>query len=1208
MIDLVLQITLSLGEQSKSANLIRQGMKNFQLERIQMSFPGIFSIALIWCLFSRSFGQASNVPPSSSTTSKYQVLPTPEKGPRDPYSYKLVRLANGMTVMAVQNTTASISHVSFTLNNYALTDVNALRYSPFFLSYIRHVPTEKYPIEGQFFDFFSSNPKNIAISSSNGLSLLNFSTHVSKLAEALDRFSSCLTCPQFERSLEIHEQFILGTSKFIASFSFEGIVSRFCCKFAKTDHVAFISEDALSRVLSDKNVHQRFQHFYQNHFSAHLLTIVVEDSQTPDKIVEMVAEKFGTIPNREKVPQSMGKTCFQKNRSSKKGKSGKQSSSVAPPPSSNPTPKVNFPFEPTELMTLSNIYSNDNNDSLTFAWQIPYSIFRLFPMALYYVTVLFCDKKDSNILKYLKENNLATSCYWFTKFFNDSVVYFLRIILTPKGKEEHEKVAQIVFAFLALLKESPVQSWVYQKIEQNYFGKFENFSNLNEYSINIILNVQMFPSEHTLRGRFWLGSGDDDLMKQFLDQFNVENVQLFLSSNLKNVTPKSKGDPVLCIYYDRRKMSSQLIKSLRQAHYSAFPTFQLLPIAIEKKISSVDGESSRDIKPVVLIPGVMWSHNFPASSESKNHFSILLQFSSVSLNDCNDLLYGNIFVSYYMNYIQSKLHSIANEFRMDDCLWSKEGIGMQFSGKPDVLIQMVKLVLSDFFLVSPEKDLFEKVLENILSNFEIFAQMSSFERMQFQFSHVLYHSVSVFEQISKIKETKFTFAEFSRFILKLSSSEIKFKIFASGNVQVNELYEAVDDIRRLIESNRKFNRDSSVATSNKKEEDEAISQVNAEFNCKQSSTLCENFVKIQISPNSNFNILHIRFKESFGKVSSLAERSVELVKRNSYDTDGEIEKVLSVLQFKMIVLRTIANLPGNIFGENANLAFTMIEQLRLSVGYVLDYIRERDPLGKNVRSALSKRNEIVSVGGFVYEKNQKVEEKDSTCNFSNLTSYPLQTRIKSFPDKENLFFLHHEEENSTLGILFHCFAYDIKSSLLIQLFKLGFEKKFLSRAKKFQFDDQFQLQYFQNFNDHGLAITVVSKTRNCFFMEMVIRNFIKQVHVYVKRSLKFKQELSNYVEKLRGIIKNSTNGYSDKLNSYYWSQILSGNLELNHIDRILEVLSSITVKDFVELIENYLLPSGENLKYFSIWAFNPKQASSNEHYSYGNLSNRKQLD
>ncbi len=88
------------------------------------------------------------VPPQST-----KFLPTPEKGPKDPHSYKLVRLTNGMTVMAVQKPQLQLSHVSFTLNNHALTDVNAMRYSPFFLSYLGFVSTKKYPIEGQFLNF-----------------------------------------------------------------------------------------------------------------------------------------------------------------------------------------------------------------------------------------------------------------------------------------------------------------------------------------------------------------------------------------------------------------------------------------------------------------------------------------------------------------------------------------------------------------------------------------------------------------------------------------------------------------------------------------------------------------------------------------------------------------------------------------------------------------------------------------------------------------------------------------------------------------------------------------------------------------------------------------------------------------------------------------------------------------------------------------------
>ena len=298
-------VTLSSsGVQLKSANLIRQGMKIYSHEHIQMPIASIFSITLIWYLISRSFVQTTNVPPSSSTSSKYQVLPTPEKGPKDPHSYKLVRLTNGMTVMAIQSTVTPLSHVSFTLNNHALTDVNAMHYSPFFLSYIGFVSTKKYPIEGQFFNFFSSNPNDIATNSSNGFSLVNFTTPVSKLAEALDRFSSCLTCPQFKRSFQIYEQFAAYSSLFLSTLSFEGALSKFCCKFAKSDHLAFICEDASNKVLKDANVHQRFQYFFQNHFSAHLLTIIVVDSQTPDQIIDMVAEKFGSIPNRQKAPQS----------------------------------------------------------------------------------------------------------------------------------------------------------------------------------------------------------------------------------------------------------------------------------------------------------------------------------------------------------------------------------------------------------------------------------------------------------------------------------------------------------------------------------------------------------------------------------------------------------------------------------------------------------------------------------------------------------------------------------------------------------------------------------------------------------------------------------------------------------------------------------------------------------------------------------------
>lgn len=1143
---------------------------------------------------------SASVSVTKDATAKYQMLPTPIKSPNDHNGYKLAKLSNGMTVMAVQTKTLQTPRICLCIDMKTLTDENALRYSPYFLPYLLFITTKKYPTEEQLYQFFKDNPEEVLMTSSNGSSLLLLSPPAHELEAALDRLGASLTSPLFKKSKKVHDRLIFFYEKALKKLTFEGLINKICLKFASAHHPLFLMEEGWTKIRNDENVHKRFEYFYQNHFSAHLLTLTVLGNEDPDCLIEMVSEKFQNVP--------VSKSASEAKNNSPSNNSPSNNSPSNNPPSNNPpkqrTTKVgtgsrrskklkdsiqsqsytqinqrsndehpNHPFNPNQIGTLTTVYAENEADSLVLVWQITAFTPCHHYSHIHYVNYLIQCPEKLGLLNYLIGKNLAIKCKSFGKKFRETNLHFLQIYLTKKGQQEYLTVAKIALAYLSLIRDAPEQSWVYKRMEALLGEKYESSNDPVNFIINLTRNIQIFPHERILKGIFWFNEADHEVTKRFLSQLKTENLQLVLFSKQAKVPVKLQRDELLCVFYGRHKISASVCRELQQVEASSFPDLAL-PGAIQLLATNGKASSGTDLVknvfPIPLIPDVLWEQKTHNSSSIQNQLSILLQSPSIPSDHKNQIL-AKMLAGAFRCIIERKLASFKNEISLIQCTWSVEGLSLMFSGSPEYLILCTRLILIQIFHFVPDENLFATLQANFWHELKTFDKIPSYAKVDYLLDSQLFSFMTPFEYMIALREIKITLQEFVAFSRHFFTNEIGLKILATGNVKSEELFQIVEFIWNLLKKNRETfdNFHSEDGNQNEKQP-----------------------VKIGDEISSDY--------ETFHKTSATVTNLLQQMKDHCAEDNSLIQQQLQRLHHQMGILQGMMKDTLGSIEKSKNLYHSMIQQFNSSARLISKGVENEMKQNLLPNSSSESRNSL-EIFSDTASNNELESQK------SNFISFSTTLRLKNYTENEVLFYMHHKEENAVVGIVFHCSYYNVKTSLLLQLYELCFKERFLALSKRFQFEEKVNLRSCEKYNSVCLMITASSKTKNCFFIEMVLRNFIKQTFVYAKESSKFKNDFPSRIQELTGKLKRGIEDNPMGQHFISWYQIVYGKLEFDYLHKEIEALASINMTDFLAFIEDFLLPNGKNLKYFSLLAFHPERINTDQFKAYGSLEKRTEL-
>ncbi|PWY80090.1 hypothetical protein BO83DRAFT_459862 [Aspergillus eucalypticola CBS 122712] len=392
------------------------------------------------------------------------ISDTMEKPLLDNRSYRVIRLPNQLEVLLIHDPDTDKAAAAMDVNVGSFSDPDDLPGTAHAVEHLCFMGTKKYPEETEYstylakyggssnaytaststnyyFELSASSKSNSSGSSANKKGPnVPISKNMSPLYDALDRFSQFFIQPLFladtlDRELRAMDS---ENKKNLQSDTWRleqlgrstSNEKHPIVKFA-TGNYQCLYEEPLSRGV---DIRKRFIEFYDTHYSANRMKLVVLSKEPLQELEGWVQELFSKVPNKnlhrlrwDGIPvlteSELTTQIFVK------------------PVTEQRQLNIDFTYPDEEALV-------DSHPSL-------------------YLEHLIGHGGPGSALAYLKELGLADSLSaGASALCPGSALFCIDVRLTEKGVRQHREVIKIVFQYIAMLKENPPSAWISDEISR----------------------------------------------------------------------------------------------------------------------------------------------------------------------------------------------------------------------------------------------------------------------------------------------------------------------------------------------------------------------------------------------------------------------------------------------------------------------------------------------------------------------------------------------------------------------------------------------------------------------------------------------------------------------------------------------------------------------------------------------------------------------
>ena len=224
----------------------------------------------------------------------------PVQGPNDTASYRYIELDNGMGALLVSDPRADKAAAALDVYVGSADNPEDRAGLAHFTEHMLFLGTEKYPDPGEYHQFISSHGGSHNAYTAAQDTNYFFNVDPQYLEPALDRFSQQFVAPTFASEL-IEQERRAVHSEYTAMLREEG--RRFWSAFQETfqpghplARFSVGNMDTLSN--EDDSLRDETIAFYEDHYSANLMELVVIGPQSLDELQELVVPRFSPVKNR----------------------------------------------------------------------------------------------------------------------------------------------------------------------------------------------------------------------------------------------------------------------------------------------------------------------------------------------------------------------------------------------------------------------------------------------------------------------------------------------------------------------------------------------------------------------------------------------------------------------------------------------------------------------------------------------------------------------------------------------------------------------------------------------------------------------------------------------------------------------------------------------------------------------------------------------
>lgn len=384
-----------------------------------------------------------------------------------------------------------------------------------FLEHMLFLGTDKYPLAGEFQDFIGGHGGNHNAYTSLMHTNYFFDIDADSLSLAIDRFSRFFISPSFDavyvdrEKNAVHSEY---SSKLLSESRRENDVIR---ELVKPGHplsrFSTGNKNTLGSVSAEK-LRTELIDFYDHHYSANNMTLVVTGPQGLDELRVLVVDAFSKIKNKKTVTPKTYSGLFSEG------------------------------FLPVEV----HIKPKKEKRKLSLIFPVPNTLKYVKEKPLYYIGNFIGHEGKGSLLSLFKDMDWATGlsagggAQW-----RGGETFSINIALTALGLKNVDTIYQLVFEYIDLLAKQGVEKWRYDelaKISNLSFKYGEQGEAINEVS-SLARVLHEVVSERVYWNAYSLEKFDDSLIKNYIYLLTKDNVFTILTA------PEVTTDQT-SLYYD----------------------------------------------------------------------------------------------------------------------------------------------------------------------------------------------------------------------------------------------------------------------------------------------------------------------------------------------------------------------------------------------------------------------------------------------------------------------------------------------------------------------------------------------------------------------------------------------------------------------------------------------------------------------------------
>uniref|UniRef100_A0A8B9C293 Nardilysin convertase n=1 Tax=Anser brachyrhynchus TaxID=132585 RepID=A0A8B9C293_9AVES len=380
-----------------------------------------------------------------------------------------------------------------------------------FLEHMVFMGSLKYPDENGFDAFLKKHGGSDNASTDCERTVFQFDVQRKYFKEALDRWAQFFIHPLMIRDAIDREVEAVDSEYQLARPSDANRKEMLFGSLARPGHPMkkffWGNADTLKHEPKMNNIdtYTRLRDFWQRHYSAHYMTLVVQSKETLDTLEKWVTEIFSEIPNNGLPKPSFG--------------------------------HLTQPFDTPEFHKLYRVVPIRKVHSLSITWALPpqEQYYRVKP--LHYISWLVGHEGKGSVLSFLRKKFWALALYGGngeTGFEQNSTysIFSISVTLTDEGYKHFYEVAHVVFQYVKMLQQRGPDKRIWeeiQKIEANEFH-YQEQTDPVDYVESLCENMQLFQKEDFLTGDQLLFEYKPEVIADALNQLSPQRANLVLLS------------------------------------------------------------------------------------------------------------------------------------------------------------------------------------------------------------------------------------------------------------------------------------------------------------------------------------------------------------------------------------------------------------------------------------------------------------------------------------------------------------------------------------------------------------------------------------------------------------------------------------------------------------------------------------------------------